>query len=65
MIQFRIGQRIRIVHPDNPCNGLTGTVTRLGLNAAWAYAKLDGVLPWTIKTREQLIGPHECEEVEE
>jgi hypothetical protein len=37
VINFRVGQRIRITHQDNPCRGLAGVVTKLGLNDAWAY----------------------------
>jgi hypothetical protein len=65
VINFRVGQRIRITHQDNPCRGLAGVVTKLGLNDAWAYVRLEGNLPWNVRTREQLVGPHECEEIEE
>jgi hypothetical protein len=65
VIEFRVGQRIRITHRDNPCQGLAGVVVKLGLNDAWAYVRLEGVLPRNVLVREQLVGPHECEEIEE
>jgi hypothetical protein len=65
VINFRVGQRIRIIQPDNPCCGLTGVVTRLGLQRGWAYIKPEGSVPPTIPAREQFVGIYECEEIEE